>query len=277
MEKDMFSTKKDRLPKLLIFIFLFIAVVYLNGCKNSPPATTQSKNPPQPGFDLANSDAKAIEIADKVMEACGGWKNWENTRYITWRALGKRLNVWDKWTGDIRIESRRSLILMNLHTMKGHAWKGLQEITDAEALKRAMEYGYEAWLHDSYWLFLPFKLKDAGVTLKYIGEGKTDDDRPVDILALTFKNVGQNPRNKYIIYVEKASHLLTQWAYFMDASDKYPRFTTPWANYQKYGNILLSDDRGEKKHKDIAVFNKLPRSVFEAPVPIDWEKITNDQ
>lgn len=267
--------KNDFLKQLWTAI-LIISVIFfsLNGCRESSQSSTQTKSSPPTSFNPTGSDAKAIKIADQVMAACGGRENWEKTRFITWRALGKRINVWDKWTGDVRIESRRSLILMNLHTMKGHAWKGLQEITDPDELERAMQYGYEAWLHDSYWLFLPFKLKDPGVSLKYMGEGKTADERPVDIVSLTFKNVGINPQNKYLIYIDKETHLLTQWTYFMDAADKYPRFTTPWANYQKYGNILLSDDRGKKRHKDIALFDKLPRSVFEEPLPIEWEKIT---
>ena len=268
----MIHFKKIKLRHLLI-ILLFITVIFsINGCRNSSQSSKHS-NLPLPGFDLAGSDPKAIEIADAVMNACGGRENWDKTRYITWRALGKRMDVWDKWTGDVRIESRKSLILMNLHTMKGRAWKGLREITDPDELNRALQYGYEAWVHDSYWLFLPFKLKDTGVTLKYVGEGKTTDGRQADILSLTFKKVGINPQNKYLVYVDKKSKLLTQWEYFMDASDESPRFTTPWSNYQKYGNILLSDDRGSKRHKGIAVFDQLPRSVFEEPLPIEWEKI----
>ena len=42
-------------------------------------------NPPAPGFNTADSDPKAIALADEVMAAMGGRANWDATRYITWR------------------------------------------------------------------------------------------------------------------------------------------------------------------------------------------------
>ena len=60
-------------------------------------------NPPLEGFDLA------------------GRRNWDNTRYLTWRFFGSRRHVWDKWTGDIRIESAEYLVLMNVHSQEGRA------------------------------------------------------------------------------------------------------------------------------------------------------------
>lgn len=223
-------------------------------------------------FDSAASDAKAIQIADEVLEACGGKENWDNTRYLTWRWLGKRLNVWDKWTGEIRVASKISIVIMNLNTRKGSAWKTGSEITDPDELQRALDYGYEAWMNDSYWLFMPFKLKEPGVILKYIGEGEIEG-RPVDILSVTFKDVGKTPENKYHVYVDKESKLLVWWDYYMDAADEQPRIKMPWKNYQKYGDIWLSDDRGLKKHTELAVFEELPASVFESFERLDLAKL----
>ena len=80
-------------------------------------------------FDSAVSDPKAIAIAEDVMEASGGLESWNGTRYVAWRWLDKRLNVWDKWKGDIRVASTISIVIMNLNTGKGHAWKTGSEIT----------------------------------------------------------------------------------------------------------------------------------------------------
>ncbi len=70
-------------------------------------------------FDSAASDPKAIAIAEDVMEASGGLENWQKTRYVTWRWLDKRLNVWDKWTGDIRLASKIFIVIMNLNPGRG--------------------------------------------------------------------------------------------------------------------------------------------------------------
>jgi hypothetical protein len=64
-----------------------------------------------------------------------------------------------------------------------------------------------------------------------------------------------------------------QWDYFQNASDATPRTSTPWKNWQKFGNIMLSDDRGRGKHSDLAVFDELPAAVFENPAPVDWQSM----
>ena len=84
-------------------------------------ALTAETNPALPGFDEAGSDPRAIEIADAVMERLGGRANWDATRYLTWRFFGKRLHVWDKWTGDLRFEQGDLVVLMNIHSREaGH-------------------------------------------------------------------------------------------------------------------------------------------------------------
>ena len=54
----------------------------------------QDSNPAAEGFDAAGSDAKAITVADEVMEKMGGRANWDNTRYVTWKFFGRRMHVW---------------------------------------------------------------------------------------------------------------------------------------------------------------------------------------
>lgn len=256
-----------------------LAVFFLTACDSRSPKAVNENPGSAAVFDVTGSDAKAIALADSVMAACGGRENWERTHFITWDWFGKRLTVWDKWTGDLRIESRRSLVLMNLNTMKGRAWKDGHEWTEPADLKRAFEYGFEAWANDSYWMLLPFKLKDAGVTLKYVREDTTGAGEPADVLSLTFNNVGLTPQNKHYVYVAKASKLLVQWDFFTDARDSAPHFWVPWKNYQKFGHILLSNDRGDgprKIHVGLGVYEALPASVFNDPEPIDWARIKSE-
>lgn len=228
-----------------------------------------SENPAMPGFNAAESDKKAIEIADEVMTALGGRENWDNTRHITWNFFGRRTLVWDKWTGDYRLQADSLLVLMNLNTQKGRAWINGSEVTDdakrAELVKRANSI----WINDSYWMFMPYKLKDSGVTLKYIGDMESESGAMCDVLKLTFENVGDTPQNKYLVFVNRETHLVDQWQYFPNAEDDEPRFTTPWQHWTQHGKIMLSAGRGERKHTNIAVFDILPAKVYESPEPID--------
>ena len=107
-----------------------------------------SDNPAMPGFDHDGSDAEAMAIADEVMQALGGRENWDNTRYVTWKFFGRRLHVWDKWTGNIRFEGNDMLALMNLNTREGRAWKNGTEITHPDAPENAPDSSDAARTND---------------------------------------------------------------------------------------------------------------------------------
>lgn len=258
--------------KLILYRMIMLGAVMLLSCSSTVQRQTRD-NPPAPAFNLAGSDAKAMVIADEVMAKLGGRENWDKTRYVMWRFFGRRLHVWDKWTGNARIESGKLIILMNLNTKTGRAWEDGQEITHPDSLQKELKKGYAFWVNDSYWMFMPYKLKDSGVTLKYHGEGRMADSSAADILELTFENVGLTPQNKYLVYVNKATRMVGQWDYFKNSSDAAPGMSTPWQDWQKYGNIMLSDDRGRNKHTDLAVFDELPASVFESPEPVNFQNV----
>ena len=231
--------------------------------------TLCTENPAADGFNSAGSDVRAIEIADAVMKKMGGRVNWDRTRYLTWRFFGRRLHVWDRWTGDVRFEDADRVTLMNVHSRGGRVWQGGGEIAEPDSLKKYLDRGYRAWINDSYWLVMPYKLKDSGVTLKYAGEAKMGNGRDAFVLTLTFKNVGVTPQNKYDVYVDKERMLVEQWAFYRNASDAEPRFVGPWTDWVPHGRILLSANRGRTSHTDVAVFDDLPRAVFESPEPVD--------
>jgi hypothetical protein len=222
---------------------------------------------PPPG--AAAGDPRALAIADEVIEAVGGRDAWEATRYVTWVNFGKRLQVWDKQTGDIRVQNDATTVLMNLGTREGRAWKFGSEITDPEELRRALEWGYEAFQLDRHEILLPFMLRDEGFRLEYLGEGEVEG-RPTDILRVTFDEGAPYSRAEYRLHIDKESRLLVQWDYYVDQGDEKPRFYLTWSNYQEYGNILISDLRGPEQHLEVHVFDELPASVFESPEPVPW-------
>ncbi|QMU31535.1 hypothetical protein HUW48_11815 [Adhaeribacter radiodurans] len=230
----------------------------------------QTGNPPMDGFNLAGSDPKAIQIADSVMAAQGGRQNWDATHYIAWNFFGARKLIWDKYTGNVRIENLKdsTKTLVNINTGKGKVFKNGTEVTQPDSLAKYLKEGKEAWINDSYWLVMPFKLKDSGVTLKYVGEDTVSAGRQADVLQLTFQNVGVTPDNKYLVYVDKASHLVAKWAHYRNVNDSAAAFVMPWQDYQTHGHIKLSGDRGKAKLTDIQVFDELPETVFTSFDPV---------
>ena len=129
----------------------------------------------------------------------GGREAWDQTRYIRWSFFGRRHHVWDKYTGNIRIEGvdRETeipyLILMNIHTMEGRAWESGEEVTDPGRLAELLDRGEAVWINDSYWLVMPYKLKDTGVTLEYLGEGTMEDGRLGRGATAHFQGCGAHP------------------------------------------------------------------------------------
>lgn len=254
-----------------LFTLIILTAAFFAAC--APSSNTQQEttsvpedygNPPASGFDEQGSDAKAMEIADAVMEAMGGRKSWDNTRHIKWTFFGRRTLTWDKFTGNVRIEipADSMTILVNINELEGRVFQGGNEMTQPDSVTKFVDRGNRIWINDAYWLVMPFKLKDSGVTLTYVGEDSTQAGELADLLELRFEEVGVTPQNKYQVWVDKNSHLVTQWSYYPNAEDEEPRFIIPWLNYEKHGEVLLSGDRGERKLENIEVFDELPESVY---------------
>jgi hypothetical protein len=254
--------------KFLLFIFLFAGILFSScGEKENPKSENNIKNEENPAhvdFDALHSDKKAIEIADKVMKSMGGRENWDNTKYLKWNFFGKRLHYWNKETGDIRIEIPNSaaVILMNINTLEGKVKIGDVEPTATDSLDRYLQMGKEMWTHDSYWMFMPFKLKDGGVSLKYKQKKIMLNNEYAYALELTVSGAGETPDNKYIIYVDTYDYKVRQWDFYPIPTMKEPAFITTWDNYLQYGNIELADVRSTDTFTDIAVFEELSETVF---------------
>lgn len=250
----------------IIYLFIACFLVFWSCTSNVEPGSNiaaQPQNPAADGFDLEHSDEKAIAIADQVMEAMGGRKNWDQTRYLSWNFFGVRHLTWDKKTGNVRIQSNDSTIYqINVFEDSGKIMKEGELLTEPDSITKYVNRGKGIWINDSYWLVMPFKLKDSGVTLKYLREDTIAGGQKADVLELTFKEVGNTPDNKYLVYVDQSDQLIKQWDFYSKASDAEPRISTPWIDYEQKGKILLSGNRGRRNLSEIEVHDELPNSVF---------------
>jgi hypothetical protein len=212
-----------------------------------------------------SNDKKANEIVKEMLTAMGGTKNYNDTHFIQWDFVNRKLS-WDKWTGDVRVEnpSANQVILVNINTLKGNVYENGVLIKEEKKSNDLLVTAKNWWINDSYWLVMPWKLQDPGVNLTYVKSEQLSNGTMADILQLTFSAVGVTPENKYWLYVDKESHLITQWAYYQNYNDAEPKFLKPWNNYQKAGNILLSFDRPNENitPKNVLVKTNLDSSIF---------------
>ena len=229
----------------------------------------------------APSAPTASDVANQVMQALGGKEAWDSTHYLRFTFAGRRTHHWDKWTGRHRVEGqtpegKKYVVLENINTHQGEAWLDGKKV-EGDELKTWLDRGYGAWVNDTYWLLMPYKLQDPGVNLTYEGTEQLDGNT-YDKLHLSFGNVGLTPGDEYWAWINRDTHLMDRWAYLLQAAPGEQRAAEPtpwrWQGWQKYGKIMLSPTRaqvtGDRKLElgDIAVFDTLPHSVFTSPDPV---------
>ena len=167
-------------PQLLTLMSFFsrvarVALVATVGLLLAAPAQAQKSKtktkganasyPAAAGFDVAGSDAKAVAIADRVMREMGGHEAWQNARYFGWSFFGGQYQLWDKYTGDFHWEKDTLVANYNLNTKQGRVYSRGQDVSASPAGQKVLDRLTPIWINNSYWLLMPFKLKDSGVTL----------------------------------------------------------------------------------------------------------------
>lgn len=252
------------MKNILLLGFLMLSIFACQPTEKTEEKQETTKEV-SPSFNAEKSDQKAVDLADKVIAAHGGEENWNNTRYIEWNFLGARDLLWDKYTGNVRIDfpGQESTYLINVNEDTGRVKIGDRELTKADSLAQYIERGKQIWVNDSYWLVFPFKLKDPGVQLKYVGKDTTKNGEEAEVISLTFEKVGFTPQNKYKAYIDPQSHLLLQWDFYRNASDSAASFQNIWTDYQQYGDIMLSSGRDERELGNIKVAQEWNDKVFE--------------
>jgi serine/threonine protein kinase len=211
--------------------------------------------------ERTTSDPRAIAIADRAMKALGGFDAWNATRYLRFDFVvhheGKRVvwrsHTWDKWTGRYRLDAKTKpgdsppgkdsqpyLALTNVNTSEGSVHVQGRPL-DADDEKWYLKKAQAVWVNDTYWLLMPYKMRDPGVILTYGGEEK-DGEQVWDKVILTFDNVGMTPKDKYWAYVNRVTGLVDRWDYILNGGPGPPVPWT-WRNWTRHGAILLASER----------------------------------
>lgn len=223
-----------------------------------------------PGFDPAGSDPRAVEVARAVQRRLGGRAAWDEVGALHWEFFGARTLTWDRRRGRCRVEAPERTAVVDLARGGGRAWDADgREITLANERDEALEWARRAWVNDSYWLLMPLKMLDPGVRLHWVGEASGPAGRPARVVELTFDGVGDTPENRYRVWVDRETDLVTRWDFYADAHDPQPTLSTPWTGWRAYGDVWLSGGRGERSLDAITVYDDLSADALLAPEPFD--------
>lgn len=255
-----------------------VFALFIPLCLLTLPALGAS-TPSDTGSDAdAASDPQALRVADRMMEALGGSEAWEATRFIEFGFFGRRSHVWDKHTGRHRVEGEtpdgaKYVVIHNVHD-KGEGDGGVfldGDPVTGEDKQQWLQRAYGAWVNDTYWLVMPYKLRDPGVHLAYEGTEEIDG-QTYDVVQLSFDQVGLTPGDHYWAYVNRDTGLMDRWAYHLQSmGPDDPRTVWTWEGWKRYGDIELAPTRkqvGEDRTISLApisVPDSVPDAVFEAP------------
>lgn len=268
-------------PVAVVFaVFAALAVLVGGWLLASPmPAAAGDTS----GDGVAGADEKALEVAERTLEAMGGREAWDATRFLSFEFFGVRTHHWDRHEGRHRLEGTTRegdeyVVLLDLssnsQSREGRAFLNGEEL-EGEAAAEWLERAWGAWVNDTYWLSMPYKLRDPGVILAHVGEEEIDG-RPHDVLKLTFEGVGLTPGDTYWAYFDRETGLMSRWAYHLEGWEEEREPTAwDWLDWQEYGDVMLSprrrkvDDGDERSLAPIRVYDELPDSVFTSPEPVE--------
>jgi len=203
---------------------LAVAIALL-GC--APTRTTIARYPnAAPAFDRTASDAKAVEIADKVVAAAGGLDKWQAVKQIRWSETvtndGKVVldgeEGWDRWNarqyGRLIGDHGDVIIHHEIYGDKDEAYGesgGKREDLSPQDMPQALKVAVERWQYDTAALCMPFLLEEVGSRLTYVGQAAGDDGKPLEVLKLEF-----DPKDKartgtaYQVDIDPATNVIAR-------------------------------------------------------------------
>ncbi len=173
-----------------------------------------------------SADTRAAAVVDEMMKAMGGPEAWERARYLRFDWVVEResqqiayvRHLWDRYEGRYRVEwtTREGVklaVLFNVNTRAGKVLVNGEPARDEDEQKY-LDAAYQRFINDSYWLLMPWKLKDPGVNLEYAGQTEAGGEK-YDLLHVSFGQVGLTPGDQYWAYINRRTHLMDRWAYFL--------------------------------------------------------------
>jgi len=239
-------------------------------------------------------DPKADAVADAVMKAGGGAQALAAVKYMRFtftvekegKTATSRTHYWDRVQNRHRIEMTGDdgtpiICLTYLPTQEGVCTVAGKVVMDADAASYVKK-AHAAWVKDTYWLLMPYKMKDSGVHLTYDGEVK-EGGKVYDKVMLTFDDGGAlAPKDRYWAFVDRGTGRMDRWAYVLQDEKGQPGTGEPqawsWKAWSRYGGVMLStekvsaDGKTRVLFRDLSVFDEMPDSVFSKTQPVELPK-----
>jgi len=230
----------------------------------------------QASLEEVLDDPDVVPVYRAMMERIAPEDGWSRTRYLAFdwivdRDDGRlvRSHRWDRRTGEYRVRApvdggeMVALFDVDAPTEGERVWVDGEPVDDAARSDSLATRAHAMFINDSYWLVMPFKWADPGVTTSYLGRME-QWGKEYDVVELTFEEVGLTPQNKYRGFVDPETGLFEIWQHFRQASDGEPAFTMAWTDWRRTGPIWLSPRR-ENQDGEARIYFENLEAATEAP------------
>ena len=228
----------------------------------------------------AASDPAAVALADRMLTALGGKEAWERTAYVAFdfvasrhdTVLSRRSVAWDKGTNRIKVamkdpKGRSFQVWTDLAHKDGIV---LVDGAPADSAAKAqwLTRANAIWVNDTYWLLMPYKLHDPGVTLTDRGADSTGHGHVVE---LSFAKVGLTPGDHYRVHVDDKSKMVSGWEMLLQGNKDGAWKPALWTGWRPFGELTLADVRhipGDQvviKFENLTTSRTVPPGAFDPP------------
>ena len=206
-------------------------------------------------------DPRAVEIAERMMEAMGGRAAFDEHRLLHFEWIVERdgetvsayRHWWDRPTGRYRVEGTNQegvefRVVFNINDRQGIVWAD-GSILKGEEADAYLGMAYGRFINDSYWLLMPWKWLDPGVTLHHEGERRMGGE-DFDVVRLSFDaDIGLTSGDQYWAFVSRKTGLMERWEYVLQKDDGSAGEDRPtvwsWKDWEEFGDGIRLSTRKE--------------------------------
>jgi hypothetical protein len=273
-------------PHRLSVAFLSLSLAACGAARTAPATQSTLK-----AFDTSKSEPKAVEISDGVLAALGGEAAWNNAKEIQWTQLividgalqDWGYHSWDRWNARhqykrLYADGNASVAMHELYTETGTAYiegpKGRVEQTK-EDQRNIIKEAKKRFDLDTYIMFLPYKLKDPGVKLKFSEERQEEGapgDAPMkyDVIQITFdEGVGPASGDTWYLSVDKETKIPNMVEHVSAGKPDNERGGFLLEDWKDVGGIKLA------MRRVTLGYTKMDAAKVKPTVPPAWAKKVN--
>ena len=170
---------------------------------------------------------KAEELTAKIEEAVN-IEAWENLNWIQWSFPGGYSYVWDRQREFVEINWAENRVIQDLDAGTGVAFVEGEKVEGKKSEKLVYSSLVRFW-NDSFWLAAFTKLRDEGVSRKYV-----ETEYGEDALLVTYDIGGATPGDSYL-WIADENGLPRAWQMWVKILP-IGGLETSWSDWQELHN-----------------------------------------